>query len=174
MKLRLLIAAVVLTVAHATSAAAQSPQSLPADDAAAKTRLVESSRHGEYVDITAPGRSTPLRAFVVYPEIATKAPVVIVLHERLGFGEWTRGVADQLAEEGFIAITPDLRGDEVAAALPAVRAYGGKLPAATGKTLTLGFGFAADAPLDLRSAADVPAASRAWPETLASLRQLTR
>jgi hypothetical protein len=171
MKLHALMAAVILTAAAA--AAATQSSSLPADDAAAKLRLAESSRHGEYVDITAPGRSTPLGAFVVYPEIATKAPVVIVLHERLGFGDWTRGVADQLAEEGFIAISPDLRRDDLAASLPAVRAYGGKLPAATGKTVTLGFGFDAAA-LDLRGDADVAAASRAWPETLASLRQQTR
>jgi hypothetical protein len=168
MTLHTLMAAVLLTVA---AAAAQSP--LPADDAAAKVRLAESSRHGEYVDITAPGRATPLRAFVVYPEIATKAPVVIVLHERFGFGDWTRGVADQLAAEGFIAISPDLRRDDLAAALPAVRAYGEKLPAATGKTVTLGFGFDGAA-LDLRGEAAVDAATRAWPATLASLRQQTR
>ena len=168
MKLHALIVAVMLT-----AAASGAQSALPADAAAAKARLSESSRHGEYVDITTPGRSTPLRAFVVYPEIATKAPVVIVLHEGFGFGDWTRGVADRLAEDGFIAIAPDLRRDDLAAALPVVRAYGGKLPAATGKTVTLGFGFDGVA-LDLRGDADVEAASRAWPATLASLSEQTR
>jgi hypothetical protein len=98
---------------------------------------------------------------------------VIVLHEGFGFGDWTRGVADQLAAEGFIAISPDLRRDDLAAALPAVRAYGEKLPAATGKTITLGFGFDGAA-IDLRGEADVDAASRAWPATLTSLRQQSR
>jgi hypothetical protein len=153
--------------------AIQSPPALPRDAAAAKAMIESSSRHGEYVDIQAAGAPAPVRAFVVYPEIASKAPVVIVLHESFGFGDWTRGVADQLAAEGFIAISPDLRRDDLAAALPAVRAYGEKLPAATGKTVTLGFGFAGAA-LDLRGEADVDAASRAWPAMLASLRQQAR
>jgi hypothetical protein len=153
---------------------AQSPQAaLPRDAAAAKVMIESSSRHGEYVDIRAAGAPASVRAFVVYPEIAAKAPVVIVLHEGFGFGDWTRGVADQLAAEGFIAISPDLRRDDLAAVLPAVRAYGEKLPAATGKTITLGFGFDGAA-IDLRGEADVAAASRAWPATLASLRQQSR
>jgi Dienelactone hydrolase family len=157
----------------APSQAVQSQPTLPPDAAAAKAMIDASSRHGEYVDIATTGAPAPVRAFVVYPEIATKAPVVIVLHEGFGFGDWTRGVADQLAAEGFIAISPDLRRDDLAAALPAVRAYGAKLPAATGKTVTLGFGFDGAA-LDVRGEADVEAASRAWPATLASLRQHAR
>jgi hypothetical protein len=136
----------------------------PADDASAKARLAESSRHGEYVDIAVPGRATPIRAFAVYPEIATKAPVVIVLHETYGLTDWIRGVADQLAAEGFIAIAPELAAGAApsttaphgaspngatpngttpngatpnGAALQAVHAYGAKLPASTGKTTTL-------------------------------------
>jgi hypothetical protein len=152
---------------------AQSLQSaLPVDAASAKAMIDSSSRHGEHVDIQAAGGS-PVRAFVVYPEIAAKAPVVIVLHERFGFGDWTRGVADQLAAEGFIAISPDVRRDDLTVGLAAVRAYGQKLPAATGKTVTLGFGFDGAA-LDLRGEADVDAAFRAWAATLASLRQQTR
>jgi carboxymethylenebutenolidase len=163
-------------IAAASLALSLQSSALPRDAAAAKAVIDSSSRHGEYVDIQAAGRPGPVRAFVVYPEIATKAPVVIVLHEGFGFGDWTRGVADQLAAEGFIAITPDLRRDDLAAVLPAVRAYGEKLPAATGKTVTLGFGFAGanGGAVDLRGEADVEAASRAWPATLASLRQQTR
>jgi hypothetical protein len=82
-------------------------------------------------------------------------------------------VADQLAAEGFIAIAPDLRSENFAAGLPSVRAYGEKLPAATGKTVTLGFGFD-DRALDLHGERDVAAASRAWPATLAALREKTR
>jgi hypothetical protein len=160
-------------VAASLMLAIQSPPALPRDAAAAKAMIESSSRHGEYVDIKAAGATAAVRAFVVYPEIADKAPVVIVLHEGFGFGDWTRGVADQLAAEGFIAISPDLRRDDLAAALPAVRTYGAKLPAATGKTVTLGFGFA-DVTLDLRGETDVDAASRAWPATLASLRQRTQ
>jgi carboxymethylenebutenolidase len=45
---------------------------------------------------------------VVYPERATKAPVVVVVHEIFGLSSWVRSVADQLAADGFIAIAPDL------------------------------------------------------------------
>jgi carboxymethylenebutenolidase len=44
----------------------------------------------------------------MYPERKTKAPVVVVIHEIFGLSDWIRGVADQLAAEGFIAIAPDL------------------------------------------------------------------
>jgi carboxymethylenebutenolidase len=49
-----------------------------------------------------------IRAWVVYPERSTKAPVVLVVHEIFGLSSWVRGVADQLAADGFIAIAPDL------------------------------------------------------------------
>jgi carboxymethylenebutenolidase len=55
---------------------------------------------------TATGDS--LHAWVVYPERATKAPVVVVIHEIFGMSTWIRAVTDQLAKEGFIAIAPDL------------------------------------------------------------------
>jgi hypothetical protein len=167
-----LVLAIQPAPAHLHPIQAQSV--VPRDAEAARAMVDESSRHGEYVDIRAAGSPTSVRAFVVYPEIATKAPVVIVLHEGFGFGDWTRGVADQLAAEGFIAISPDLRRDDLVKMLPAVRAYGGKLPAATGKTITLGFGFVDAAAIDLRGEADVAAAARAWAETLASLRQASR
>jgi carboxymethylenebutenolidase len=49
-----------------------------------------------------------IRAWVVYPERSTPAPVVLVVHEIFGLSNWIRGVADQLAADGFIAIAPDL------------------------------------------------------------------
>ena len=54
------------------------------------------------------GPSDSVRAWVVYPERRTKAPVVVVVHEIFGLSSWVRGVADQLAADGFIAIAPDL------------------------------------------------------------------
>ena len=36
------------------------------------------------------------------------APVVVVIHEIFGLSGWVRGVADQLAADGYIAIAPDL------------------------------------------------------------------
>ena len=81
--------------------------SIPASDAAAAGRLAKSSRHGEYVMIPA-GNGDSLRAYVVYPERKDKAPVVVVIEDIYGFGSWIKGVGDQLAADGFIAVVPDL------------------------------------------------------------------
>lgn len=80
---------------------------LPAGATEVATRLARSPRHGEYVMIRV-GSSDSVRAWVVYPERTTKAPVVVVVHEIFGLSTWVRGVADQLAADGFIAIAPDL------------------------------------------------------------------
>lgn len=82
---------------------------LPAGSGTVAARLASSPRHGEYVMIArAPGSSDSLRAWVVYPERRDKAPVVVVLHEIFGVSTWIRGVTDQLAADGYIAIAPDL------------------------------------------------------------------
>lgn len=81
-------------------------KSLPADAEHALARLNSSPRHGEYAMIKV-GSSDSLRLWVVYPERKSKAPVVLVVHEIFGLSNWIRGVADQLAAEGFIAIAPD-------------------------------------------------------------------
>ncbi|HSJ09846.1 MAG TPA: dienelactone hydrolase family protein, partial [Longimicrobiales bacterium] len=96
---------------HAAPSAAEvvSPvqdPNLPADEAGAQQRLDQSPRHGEWVMI--PTATDSIRAWVVYPERATRAPVVLVVHEIYGVTHWIRGVADQLARDGFIAIAPDL------------------------------------------------------------------
>lgn len=96
--------------------------SIPASDAAAAGRLAKSSRHGEYVMIPA-GNGDSLRAYVVYPERKDKAPVVVVIEDIYGFGSWIKGVGDQLAADGFIAVVPDLlTGAGVADGDSAVRA----------------------------------------------------
>ena len=125
--------------------------------------LTESSRHGEFVDIALDG-GAKLNTFVVYPERADKAGVVLVIHDIRGMSDWIRAVGDQLAQDGFIAVVPDfLSGmgpdgggtaslgrdvgqairklDEatVAARLDAAKAYGETLPAANGKVAVLGF-----------------------------------
>jgi carboxymethylenebutenolidase len=137
---------------------------LPADEAHAAEALRNSPRHGEWVEIAVPGSSDKLKSFVVYPERPDKAPVVIVIHEIFGLSDWVRGVADQLALEGFIAIAPDFLsgkgpngggtdslGDtarqvnsgllpgEVIARVNAAREYGMKIPASTGRTAVIGF-----------------------------------
>src|SRR5438270_2880794 len=77
----------------------------PAQDWA-KARLEKSPRHGEWVKV--PQGQRQVQSFVVYPEVKDKATAVVVIHEIFGLTDWVRGVADQLAEAGYIAITPDL------------------------------------------------------------------
>lgn len=89
------------------SVAVPQTRGLPPDAAGAMARLSTSPRHGEWAMIhTSDGDS--VRAWVVYPERSTKAPVIVVVHEIFGLSSWIRSVADQLAADGFIAIAPDL------------------------------------------------------------------
>src|SRR5512142_1259676 len=69
-------------------------------------RLEESPRHREWVKVRSGARE--VSCFIVYPEVKDKAPAVVVIHEIFGLTDWVRGVADQLAEAGYIAIAPDL------------------------------------------------------------------
>jgi carboxymethylenebutenolidase len=93
------------------SAVATQPDdaALPAPSTTVAARIAASPRHGEYVMIArTPGGTDSLRAWVVYPQRRDRAPVVVVLHEIFGLSTWIRGVTDQLAADGFIAIAPDL------------------------------------------------------------------
>jgi len=72
----------------------------------AKTRLEASPRHHEYVPIKHGNRT--VQAFVVYPEVKEKAPVVILIHEIFGLSDWAKEMADELAAQGFIVVAPDL------------------------------------------------------------------
>jgi carboxymethylenebutenolidase len=80
--------------------------SLPAGANDVEARLAASTRHAEWTMVRV-GSSDTVRAWVVYPERPTKAPVVIVVHEIFGLSTWIRGVSDQLAADGFIAVAPD-------------------------------------------------------------------
>jgi carboxymethylenebutenolidase len=136
---------------------------LPAGAADAEARIKASPRHAEWATIkTSPTDSVV--AWVVYPERRDKAPVVVVIHEIFGLSTWVRGVADQLAADGFIAIAPDLltmkrsgnltsewpgdsaraairtlRPEDVQRDISAVANYGMKLPAATQKYGVVGY-----------------------------------
>jgi carboxymethylenebutenolidase len=160
--MRSLVLTCSFALALAGTARAQDPHAGHASEQAAA--LNTSPRHGEYVDV--PVQGVPVRTWLVYPERKDKAPVVIVIHEIFGLSDWIRGVADQLAAEGFIAVAPDLisgRGpngggtDSVAtrddvvklvreltpadvdARLNAVRAWALAQPSANGKSATVGF-----------------------------------
>ena len=91
--------------AQVTTAAAANPT--PAGALNVRERLASSPRRGEWAMIRT-GPADSVRAWIVYPERAGKAPVVVVVHEIFGLSAWVRGVADQLAANGYIAIAPDL------------------------------------------------------------------
>jgi carboxymethylenebutenolidase len=76
----------------------------PAQDSV-KERLDKSPRHHEWVEVKNGDRK--VACFVVFPEVKDKATAVIVIHENKGLTDWVRGVADQLAEAGYIAVAPD-------------------------------------------------------------------
>src|SRR4051794_2435937 len=71
-----------------------------------KQRLEKSPRHHEWVAVKQGNRT--VHCFLVFPEVKGKATAVLVIHENKGLSDWVRGVADQLAEAGYIAIAPDL------------------------------------------------------------------
>lgn len=73
---------------------------------AATRRLETTPRHDEWVQITRDGRV--VHAYLSYPQTSQRAPAVVVVHENRGLTDWVRGVADNLAERGYIAIAPDL------------------------------------------------------------------
>lgn len=153
--LRVAIVAMVVVAALASDAAAQEW---------ATARLENSPRHGEYVTVKHGDRS--VESFIVYPEVAEKAHAVVVIHDISAMGDWIRGVCDQLAEAGYIAIVPDLLSemgpdgggtsafasidearravtklppDQITADLDAVVNYVQKLPAAKGTVSITGF-----------------------------------
>jgi len=71
-----------------------------------ETRLEDSPRHSEWVDIEVGDRT--LKAYVTYPEVSKDVPALIVIHENRGLNDWARSLADQIAEAGYIAVAPDL------------------------------------------------------------------
>lgn len=141
----------------ASVSAEQQGTAVPAGANDVAARLQNSPRHAEWAMVpTATGSADSIAAWVVYPERKDNAPVVVVIHEIFGLSGWVRGVADQLAADGFIAIAPDLlsieRGgattdsmafadaramigrvtpDKMNAMVAAVAQYGMSLPAAS-------------------------------------------
>lgn len=128
----------------------------------AKARLDKSSRHGEWVKVKHGDRE--VNCWITYPEVKDKATAVIVIHEIFGLTDWVRGVTDQLAEAGYIAIAPDLLWgkeggtaelvkngsdvrraiqslppDQITADLNAAAKYVSALPACNGKVAVGGF-----------------------------------
>src|SRR5579863_3311909 len=72
----------------------------------ARQAVDKSPRHREWVTVKHDGRS--VETFIAYPEVSTKAPVVLVIHEIFGMSDWVEEVADEFAAAGYIAVAPDL------------------------------------------------------------------
>jgi carboxymethylenebutenolidase len=100
-----------------------------------KILLNETPRHGEWhsVDVG----STKIEAYIVYPDRSDKAPILLISANNQKLTDRLRAVADQTAQEGFIAVVPDLlTGDSM---VDAVRKYALRLPAANGRSAGLRF-----------------------------------
>src|SRR5205823_421787 len=101
---------------------------IPPGESDAKVALDKSPRHGEWIEVSRGAGQVPIKAYVVYPERKDKAPVVIVIHEIFGLTDWVRGMCDQLAEAGVIAIAPDLLSGQTYADLDGARKAISALP----------------------------------------------
>src|SRR5579864_8263900 len=137
---------------------------LPANYYTARSTLAHSKLRKEWVDI--PVGDVKLHTWVEYPQGNGKAGVVVVMQYGTGMDEWIEAVADQLAQEGFIAIAPDtcsgtgvngggrdtfqfvddamkagarITPDETQRRFKAARDYAMKLPRANGKSGSIGF-----------------------------------
>ena len=101
MRVKRLIPVAMTMVCIGVSTAACSAQ------AWARAALDKSPRHGEFVTIPeANGRK--VQAWVVYPQVSDKAPVVVMIHEIFGMSDWAREMADEVAAAGYIVVEPDL------------------------------------------------------------------
>jgi carboxymethylenebutenolidase len=157
---------------HSASGASEASADTDISQDWAKQRLAKSTRHQEWVKIkykpAGGAAEREVSAFVVYPEVKSKATAVVVIHEIFGMSDWVQSLTDQLAEAGYVAIAPDLLSgmgphgggttdvatagsnaigtairdlppDQITADLNAVADYVSKLPAANGKITAAGF-----------------------------------
>jgi carboxymethylenebutenolidase len=81
---------------------------LPANYFMAKATLRDSKLKTEWVDIPLEGSAVKLHTLVIYPAGTARTGVVIVMQHGIGLDEWQRALADQIAQDGFIAVAPDL------------------------------------------------------------------
>lgn len=163
MKKRLLHATAIPSLLLAVCALVLAAPNLSAQEWA-KQKLDKSPRHQQWVNVQSGNRT--VQAFIVYPEVSRKAPVILMIHEIFGMTDWVRSMADDLAAQGYIVIAPDLLSgtgpngggssaypdqdarvkavsmlgnEQVTADLNAAADYALKLPAANGKLAVIGF-----------------------------------
>ena len=140
---------------------------LPANYFMARATLRDSKLKTEWVDIPLEGSPVKLHTMVIHPAGTARAGVVIVMQHGVGLDEWQRALADQVAQDGFIAVAPDLWSgtgpnggnwdasefvddavrnaagkvspDEAMRRYKAAREWALKLPRANGKSGSIGF-----------------------------------
>ena len=98
--------------------------------------------HAEYIKY-ASGRDS-IAAYVAYPERADPAPAVLVIHEIFGMSDFVRSATERLAQDGFIALAPDLltrRGGTPASPDSARRLIASLSPDTITQDLNAGFAF---------------------------------
>jgi carboxymethylenebutenolidase len=87
---------------------------LPTEQAAAAVLSAAlAHRHPQYLDLNA-GAGT-VTSFVVFPEGAASAPVLVITANNQGMSDWLRAVGDDAAAQGFISVVPDVRTNAAAA-----------------------------------------------------------
>lgn len=62
--------------------------------------------HAEFIRYVS-GRDS-ITAYIAYPERRDAAPAVIVIHEIFGMSDFVKQTTERLAQQGFVALAPDL------------------------------------------------------------------
>jgi carboxymethylenebutenolidase len=133
----------------------------------AQQAVDKSPRRHESVKVTYNDRSVD--TFIAYPQVKSKSPAVVIIHDVIAFAPWVENVADKFAEAGYLALAPDLLSGrtteerqplqsptgtvgparrlplpQVAADMNALADYAKKLPACNGKVCVVGFSWGGD------------------------------
>lgn len=61
-------------------------------------------------DITYSAGVNKMQGFVAYMDSGVKKPGVIIIHDWMGLGEFTKAKAEQLAKQGYVALAADVYG----------------------------------------------------------------
>jgi carboxymethylenebutenolidase len=164
MKLTMLAISLLAIGAQAVQVPEKMNDDVPPAAEFVEAALSGSPRHGEWVDVKMED-GTPIRTWTVFPERSSRAGAVIVVHENRGLNDWARAVADQLAEDGYVAIAVDLLSgkgpggghtdsippgevgkvlasltrEEINDRLDAVREHAIQIPSASGRVGIIGF-----------------------------------
>ena len=80
----------------------------PFSEAGAAGALAVSRRQSKWIEVEQSGSGQGIGTWVVRPQHQNSSSVVIVIHEIFGVNDWVLAVADKLAENGFVALVPDL------------------------------------------------------------------